>query len=75
MKPFTDIVLGGDLTEAQAYEMVRRGPEAAVFALLQLAKRVAELERQLGNSSPTASSGMKPSDEKPPVQGGSKPPG
>lgn len=75
MNPFPDIVLGGDLTEAQAYEIVGLGPEAAVFALLQLAKRVAELERQLGKSSPTASSGMKPPYEKPPVQGRSKPPG
>jgi transposase len=73
--PFPNIPLGAGLTEAQAYEIVRLGPEAAVFALLQLAQRVAELERQLPKSSPTAPSGMKPAYEKPPAQTRSKRPG
>jgi len=67
--------LNAALTRKQAEAIYDSGREAVVFAMLQLAQRVAELERQLPESSPTTPSGMKPAYEKPTVQSRSKKPG
>jgi transposase len=75
VKSISDIPLGANLTEAQAYEIVRQGPEAAVFALLQLAQRVGELERQLPSGFPARPSGMTPAYEKPSAKKRFKRPG
>ena len=37
-----DLLRNGPLTEAQAREIVAQGPEVAVFAILELSKRLAE---------------------------------
>ena len=72
MKSISDIPLGANLTEAQAYEIARQGSEAVVFALLQLAQRVGELERQLPGGQPARPSGMTPGYEKPTTKKRSK---
>lgn len=62
--------LGAGLTEGQARGIYRRGEEAVVFALLQLAKQLAESKAEKGiNSntvSPSTPSGMRPVYSKPP---------
>ena len=75
MKSISDIPLGAALTESQAAEIYKRGREAVIFALLELAQRVAELEQSKTEHSPTTPSGMKPAYEKPPVKARSKRPG
>src|SRR3989304_363440 len=53
------------MTEEQARAIFRQGEEAVVFALLQLAKQLAE--QQAADTSPSTPSGMKPAYEKPTV--------
>ena len=71
--------LGAGLTEEQAREIFRQGEEAVVFALLQLAKQLAESRgRGATNShtvSPSTPSGMRPVFLKPPGRGRKKRPG
>jgi transposase len=71
--------LGAGLTEAQAREIYRQGEETVVFALLALAKRLAESRGQDAPSPPTVSpstpSGMRPVYTKPPVSRRKKRPG
>jgi len=69
------ISLGPMLTEEQARAIFRQGEEAVVFALLRQSKTIAEMQRQLPNSSPATPSGMKPAYEKPPVKTRHKRPG
>ena len=66
-----DISLGPDLTAEQAEEIYRQGKEAVVFALLALAKRLAETQ---GPPTPTPStpSGMVPPYQKPSSEGNRK---
>jgi transposase len=58
------IPLGPDLTRAQAEAIVAQGKEATIFALLQLAKMLAERERPTGPA-PSTPSGMIPPYQKP----------
>jgi transposase len=62
-EPLTIEFLGASLTEQQAREIFRQGEEAAVFALLELAK---QLRQAQGTStlSPSTPSGMKPPYQK-----------
>lgn len=60
------ISIDSQLTREQAEAIVAQGNEAAVFALLQLAKRLHETEAKLNPSaSPSTPSGMIPTYEKP----------
>src|SRR5438067_1542212 len=54
-----EITLGPSLTAEEAQAIYEQGPEAVVFALLQMAKLLAERERRPGDS-PSTPSGMKP---------------
>jgi len=71
--------LGACLSEPQAREIYRRGEEAVVFALLQLAKQLAESQDRGSPSRPAASpstpSGMRPIYTKPPSGSRQKQPG
>src|SRR6516225_1838696 len=58
------IPLGPDLTRAQAEAIVAQGKEATIFALLQLAKMLAERGRPTGPA-PSTPSGMIPPYQKP----------
>jgi transposase-like protein len=58
-------MLGPQLTEEQARQIVAFGPEAAVFALLTLAKRLAT---QANGAAPCTPSGMTPVYRKPPTR-------
>ncbi len=58
------VPLGPDLTRAQAEAIVAQGKEAAIFALLQLAKMLAEQRRPAGPA-PSTPSGMIPPYQKP----------
>lgn len=73
------IPLGPTLTEAQARDIVAQGEEAAVFALLQLAKMLAEqqaAQAAVSHDSPGTPSGMKPPYTKAPCSSrGRKKPG
>jgi transposase len=64
-----DVLRDGSLTEEQARMIYDQGPEAVVFALLQLTKRLAE-QRAAGaaqsHQTPSTPSGMKPPYQKPP---------
>jgi len=65
-----EIALGPALTEAQAREIYSQGEEAVVFALLQLAQRLAQQTAAAAASShdtPATPSGMKPPFAKPTV--------
>ncbi len=62
------------LNEAQARELFREGEEAVVFALLTLAKQLAEAQGK-AQTSPAAPSGMIPVYEKPPAKQRGKRPG
>jgi transposase len=75
MASISEITLGAALTREQAEAIYDSGREAVIFAMLQLAQRVGDLERQSPKSSPTAPSGMKPAYEKPSIQTRSKRPG
>jgi transposase len=61
LMPSLEAMLGPELTEEQAREIVRQGEEVAVFALLALAKRLA----QPSGPAPTTPSGMTPIYQKP----------
>lgn len=58
------VPLGPDLTRAQAEAIVAQGKEATIFALLQLAKMIAEQQRPAGPA-PSTPSGMIPPYQKP----------
>jgi transposase len=66
-------VLGASLTEEQARGIFRQGEETVVFALLSLARKLAEL--QPTKAAPTTPSGMIPAYQKPPVPKRRKRPG
>ena len=73
-----DVLRSGSLTEAQAREIVAQGPDVAVFALLELSKRLAEQQVKTAAEShqtPGTPSGMKPPYRKPPGKKGKKRPG
>jgi transposase len=64
-----DVLRQGALTEEQARKIYAYGPEAVVFALLELTERLAE-QRAAGaaesHQTPSTPSGMKPPYQKPP---------
>jgi transposase len=71
-----DVSLGPDLTAEQAEEIYNQGKEAVVFALLELAKRLAE-QQSPPAPAPSTPSGMvppyqKPSSKKPRKQRGGR---
>ncbi len=73
-----DVPLGATLTEEQARQIFSQGEEAVVFALLQLAKQLAEQKAASAAGShqtPSTPSGMKPPYTKPPPKGRKKKPG
>jgi len=63
----------GSLSKEQALEIYHQGPEAVVFALLELAKRLAETRG--AQTTPSTPSGMVPVYEKPSARGRKKRPG
>jgi transposase len=72
----TLVLLGPALTEEQAREIFRQGEEAVVFALLSLAKRLAEQQPSAAPVvTPTTPSAMVPSFLKPGAAGRRKRPG
>lgn len=74
--PTLDVSLGPGLTAEQAREIYARGPEAVVFALLQLAKQLAEAQGwNAAVSSPATPSAMTPVHLKPAVKMRGKRPG
>ena len=74
-----DIPLGAMLTEEQARQIFSQGEEAVIFALLQMAKQLAEQKAASAADShqtPSTPSGMKPPYTKPPPKSrGKKKPG
>jgi len=74
-----DIPLGATLTEEQARQIFSQGEEAVIFALLQMAKQLAEQKAASAADShqtPSTPSGMKPPYTKPPPKSrGKKKPG
>lgn len=73
-----DIPLGPSLTEEEADRIYAQGREAVIFALLAMAKQLAEQQAQAAatsNQSPSTPSGMKPPYQKPPAPAGRKKPG
>jgi len=73
-----DVLRQGTLTEEQARMIYQQGPEAVVFALLTLTKRIAEQQAALAAQShqtPSTPSGMKPPYQKPPGKTRKKRPG
>lgn len=80
MSPATlDIPLGAALTEEQARAIYAQGEAAVVFAVLTLAKMLAEQQAEAAGTShqtPSTPSGMKPPYQKPATSGrGKKKPG
>jgi transposase len=73
-----DVLRQGTLTEEQARMIYEQGPEAVVFALLELAKQLAE-QRAAGaaqsHQTPSTPSGMKPPYQKPPSKRRKRRPG
>ncbi len=68
----------GVLSEQQAREIVARGPEAAVFAILELSKQLAQQRAKIAAEShqtPATPSGMKPPYRKPPPKSRKRRPG
>ena len=63
------------LTREQAEAIVAQGPEAAIFVLMALSARVAELTQAQPSTTPSTPSGMVPLYEKPTVAKRSKTPG
>jgi transposase len=63
------------LTKEEAREVIRRGDEAIIFKLLELSKRVQELENALPPSSSSTPSGQVPVYQKPPASRSRKKPG
>lgn len=73
-----NLSLGPTLSEEQARAIVAQGEEAAVFALLQLAKMLAEqqtAQAATSHQTPATPSGMKPPFAKPTSSGRKKKPG
>ena len=73
-----DIPLGPSLTEEEADRIYAQGREAVVFALLAMAKRLAEQmaqEAATSHQTPSTPSGMKPPYLKPSAAKGKKKPG
>lgn len=74
-----EVPLGPSLTEEDARAIYEQGPEAVIFALLTLAKQLAEQTAAAGGAShqtPSTPSGMKPTYQKPSAKGrGRKKPG
>ena len=73
-----DVLRGGMLDEEQAREIYAQGPEAVVFALLELTKQLHQ-QRAAGaaesHQTPATPSGMKPPYQKPPGKRRKRPPG
>jgi transposase len=73
-----NLLCNGPLTEKQAMDIVALGPEAAVFAILELSKRLAEQQARtaaVSHQTPSTPSGMKPLYQKPPGKRRKKRPG
>jgi hypothetical protein len=62
-----DVPLGPQLTELEARRIFAQGEEAVIFALLQLAKQLAErtASAAMSNQAPSAPSGSQPPHQKP----------
>lgn len=69
-----EITLGPNLTAEEADAIYEQGPDAVRFALLKMAKLLAESRRKPGDS-PSTPSGMKPVYEKEPTKQRRKKPG
>jgi hypothetical protein len=69
-----EVTLGPGLTAEEAQTIYEQGPEAVVFALLQMAKMLAEQQRK-PEDTPSTPSGMKPVYEKPTTPRRRKKPG
>jgi transposase len=73
-----DVLRSGTLTEEQARRIYAQGPEAVVFALLELTKQLRE-QRAAGaagsHQTPSTPSGMKPPYQKPPGKRRKRQPG
>jgi len=73
-----DVLRSGMLTEEQARRIYAQGPEAVVFALLELTKQLAQ-QRAAGaagsHQTPSTPSGMKPPYQKPPGKRRKRQPG
>ena len=73
-----NVPLGAMLTEQQAREIFSQGEEAVIFALLELAKRLAQQKAAsaaISHQTPATPSGMKPPYTKPSPKRGKKKPG
>src|SRR5512147_316418 len=68
-------LLGPQLTEEQARLIYEQGPDAVVFALLSLAKQLAEKQPVTTTPDPSAPSGQTPPYVKPTTKGRAKPKG
>jgi hypothetical protein len=72
-KPTRNSLLAATLNEEQARALYQQGEEAVVFALLELAKRLAEVQAKADPSiSPSTPSGMVPTYQKPASRPGKK---
>ena len=67
--------IGTEFSEADARAIVELGPEASIFAILTLAKRVAELSGLVGKVDPSVPSGQMATFLKPSTKGRRKRPG
>ena len=72
-KATQDALDTGSLSDEQALEIYRQGPEAVVFALLELTKQLADAHGP--QTTPSTPSGMIPVYEKPPAKPRKKQPG
>jgi len=70
-----DIPLEATLTEEEARQIFSQGEEAVLFALLTLAKQLADEKAASTANSHQTPSGMKPPYTKPPPKGRKKKPG
>jgi hypothetical protein len=68
-------LLGPQLTAEQAALIFQQGQEAVVFALLSLAKQLAEKQATMATVDPSAPSGQTPPYQKPAAKGRAKPKG
>jgi hypothetical protein len=68
-------MLGPQLTAEQATLIFQQGQEAVVFALLSLAKQLAEKQAAMMTTDPSAPSGQTPPYQKPAAKGRAKPKG
>ncbi len=65
----------GTLTEEQAKKIYKQGPEAVIFALLELTKQLAEQRAAGSHQTPSTPSSMKPTYLKPPGKSRKRRPG